>query len=788
MSVGRGTRASKPSPVRSFGRRTTNLPDEVSSFLGRDVELGNLRQALTKHRMVTVTGAGGMGKTRTASRLAAELLDEFPDGVWFIGLEALVDPALVTQEVANGLLVREVPGTELIQTLCTQLQSWSCLLILDNCEHVAEPCAVIANRLLASCPNVKILATSRQPTGAVMERPWRLPPLSLGVPPAAEASLGSALSEAARLFIERAWPDLEPSRIDADSSAAIAQICRRLEGIPLAIELAAARARVMSVGELFARLDDRLKVLSGGHSTAPRHQTMRATVEWSYQLLDAVERALFRRLAVFSGGFTVREVEEICSGDVVDRNDVMNLLARLVDKSLVLPVEVGDTQSPMRVLATLQQFAQERLAESGEATSYARRHAEYFLDIAEQARDLQNSPEHAGRLDVLEREQENLRAALAASQSISAELNLRLAAALIGFWDERGHLTEGGDWLGKALVTWPEETAFRADALGAAGWLAQRRGDFERASEYLGDSARIAAAVGELSVRARSLRNLALVMVLGGGSRQARPLVEDAYSISEQLSDRAGTAGALLVMALAAYFQGELEPARTYGEQSLALHRALGDEKVAAFILACLATLALDRDDVETARANLRESIEISHRLHEKVDVAFVLESSARLAATSAEPARAIRLAAAAAGIRRAAGAPAAPVWSVVVDAGLAAARKTVGKQVADIAAKEGAALTLEQAVDQAREWLVSDSRPPSHDGRGSSPGSGLSRRELEIAALVGRGLRNREIAGRLFLSVRTVDAHVEHIRDKLDFHSRAQIAAWAFAQGLVTD
>jgi predicted ATPase/DNA-binding CsgD family transcriptional regulator len=781
MSIGRGARASKPI-------RRTNLPDEVTSFLGRDVELGRLREALAKHRMVTVTGAGGMGKTRTASRLAAEMVEEFPDGVWFIGLEALADPALVTQEVANGLLVREVPGTELIEKLCAQLRSWSCLLVLDNCEHVAEHCAAIANRLLASCPKVKILATSRQPTGAAIEHVWRLPPLSVGGPPAAKAAAGQGLSEAARLFVERAWPDLEPSRIGADRSDAIAQICRRLEGIPLAIELAAARARVMSVDELLVRLDDRLKVLSGGHSSAPRHQTMRATVEWSYQLLDAVERALFRRLAVFSGGFTVREVEEICSGDAVDRNDVMDLLARLVDKSLVLPVEVGDMESPMRVLATLQQFAQERLSESGEATKYARRHAEHFLDLAEQARNLQNSPEHAGRLDLLEHEHDNLRAALAASQSISAALNLRLATALIGFWDERGHLTEGSDWLGRALVTWPEETAFRADALGAAGWLAQRMGAFERASEYLEDSARIAADVSELNVRARSLRNLALVMVLGGGSRRARPLVEEAHSISAQLGDRAGTAGALLVMALAAYFQGELEPARTYGEQSLALHRALGDEKVAAFLLACLATLALDRDDVETARANLRESIEISHRLHEKVDVAFVLESSARLAATSAEPARAIMLAAAAAGIRRAAGAPAAPVWSVVVDAGLAAARKAVGKQVADAAAKEGAALTLEQAVEQAREWLASDSHPPSHGDIGASPGSGLSRRELEIAALVGRGLRNREIAGGLFLSVRTVDAHVEHIRDKLDFHSRAQIAAWAVAQGLVTD
>ena len=765
-----------PGPRRLTKR--TNLSEEITSFLGRETELSQLESEISRHPMVTITGPGGMGKSRIALRLAAKLLDKFADGVWVIELEALADPALVPHELANRLGIHEVAGEELIETVSAQLESWSCLLVLDNCEHLPEACALLCNRLLGSCPDLKILATSRQPVGALKERVWRLPPLSL----AETGSSTAAQSEAARLFIERAWPDLAPGEVGPDRSAAIAQICRRLEGIPLAIELAAARAKVMEVGELVKRLDDRLRLLTGGRGAVPRHQTMRAAVDWSYQLLEPQERTLFRRLSVFAGGFSLPEVEEICVGDGVAPEEVLDLLTRLLDKSLVMPIEVGERQSPMRMLATLQQYAQEQLGDEGEVTTYSRRHAAYFVRLAEQSRDLQNSPEYSGRLDFLEREHDNLRAALATCQGISADLNLRLATALIGFWDARGYLTEGADWLDKALSTWPEETALRADALGAAGWLAQRRGQFERAADYLADSVRIASAVGDRVVQARSLRNLALVTVLTGGVDQAVPLMTEALSIAESLGDRAGTAGALLVMALAAYFRGEFGQATAYAEQSLTLHRELGDEKVAAFLLACLATVALDRNDIGSARASLIESLEISRRLHERVDVAFVLESCARLAAATAEPARGVRLGAAAAAIRRVAGAPSAPLWSAMVEATLAPARAGASQEAPATGAELGPELGLDEALRETLDWLVSmrlDAAPLRAD-------TVLTKRELEIASLIGRGLRNRAIADRLFLSVRTVDAHVEHIRDKLDFRSRAQIAAWAVAHGLV--
>jgi predicted ATPase/class 3 adenylate cyclase/DNA-binding CsgD family transcriptional regulator len=791
--------------LKSLDTQLTNLPIEMTSFLGREVELTKLKDLVGKNHLVTISGTGGLGKTRIALHLAAELIDTYPDGVWLVELAALSDPSLVAQAVATSVGVREVPGTLLLQTLTAHLQLRSCLIVLDNCEHLIAECALLCEHLLGKCPNLTILATSRERIGAPGERLWRMAPL--GLPPAAATVPLHELmeSEAVRLFVDRAWPNLVPSEVDEQRYATILQICRRLDGIPLAIELAAARAKVMTVHELLVRLHDRFRLLTGGRTSMERHQTLRATVDWSYELLEPNERKLYRRLSVFAGGFAMADVEAICSGDGVEPAEIVGLLERLVDKSLAIPVELGDRETPMRMLGTLQQYARERLVESGEAEAYLRRHADYFLERVRHANDLQNSGEHAGWLDRLERDHDNLRAALESSQADSAELNLSLASALVGLWDARGYLTEGRDWLMRALDAWPEETALRAEALGAVGWLEHRVGDFDRASGHFEDSIRIARATGQREVLARSLRNLALVRVLQGQSQPAVPLVAEAIAVGEALGDQQATAGALLVQALVAYFQGEFEPARRYAEASLAQHRELGDEKVAAFLLACLATLELDHGEEAIARSNLRESLEISRQLHEKVDVAFVLESCARLAVARSEPARALNLAGAAASVRASVGALAAPPWSAMVELTLRPARAALGQGVSEAAWKEGGGWTLDEAIDRALEWLeTSQDGSPVMQGSGelarASDGArdarvdsaaapaGLTKREREIAALVGRGLRNREIATRLYIALRTVDAHVEHIRNKLDFHSRAQIAAWAASQGLVEE
>jgi predicted ATPase/class 3 adenylate cyclase/DNA-binding CsgD family transcriptional regulator len=791
--------------LKSLDTQLTNLPIEMTSFLGREAELTKLKELVGKNHLVTISGTGGLGKTRIALHLAAELIDTYADGVWLVELAALSDPSLVAQAVATSIGVREVPGTLLLQTLTAHLQVRSCLIVLDNCEHLITECASLCEHLLGKCPGLTILATSRERIGTPGERLWRMAPL--GLPPAAARVPINDLmeSEAVRLFVDRAWPNLAPSEVDEGNYATILQICRRLDGIPLAIELAAARAKVMTVDELLARLHDRFRLLTGGRTAMERHQTLRATVDWSYELLEANERKLYRRLSVFAGGFGMADVEAICSGDGVEPAEIIELLERLVDKSLAIPVELGDREAPMRMLGTLQQYARERLVESGEAEGYLRRHADYFLQRAEHANDEHDSGEHSGWLDRLERDHDNLRAALESSQAVSADLNLRLASALVGLWDARGYLTEGRDWLMRALDAWPEETALRAEALGAVGWLEHRVGDFDHAAGHLEDSIRIARATHQREVLARSLRNLALLRVLQGQSEPAQPLVGEAIAVAEALGDRQGTAGALLVQALVAYFQGDVEPARQYAEASLAQHRELGDEKVAAFLLACLATLELDHGAEATARSNLRESLEISRQLHEKVDVAFVLESCARLAVARSEPAHALNLAGAAASVRASVGALAAPPWSAMVELTLKPARLALGEGASEAAWREGGGWTLDEAIDRALEWLEAgqDGTPVvqelgapagTADGaRGARVEMGtvaevLTKREREIAALVGRGLRNREIATKLYIAPRTVDAHVEHIRNKLDFHSRAQIAAWAASQGLVEE
>jgi tetratricopeptide (TPR) repeat protein len=299
-----------------------------------------------------------------------------------------------------------------------------------------------------------------------------------------------------------------------------------------------------------------------------------------------------------------------------------------------------------------------------------------------------------------------LRAALQTSQTESSDLNFRLATAVLALWDARGYLTEGRDWLEKALVAWPEETALRADTLGAAGWLSQRLGDYERAALYFEDSVRIAKATQQGHVAAESLGSLALVRLLQGDSQRAGPLVREAIAIAEGRDDRHATAGALLVMALVAYFEGDFDSARTCAERSLALHRDLGNEKVVAFLLACLATLALDNQEDAMARANLRESLEISRRLHEKVDVAFVLETCARFADARSESALAVKLAGAAASVRETVGAQAAPPWKAMVDMSLESAREALGVAISQAVWSEGRALSLEEAIDQALAWL----------------------------------------------------------------------------------
>ncbi|MGH2352814.1 MAG: ATP-binding protein, partial [Chloroflexota bacterium] len=419
--------------LRSLDMLPHNLPLQLTSFVGRERELPAVRDLLAEHRLVTLTGPGGTGKTRLALQVAADVLPAYPDGVWLVALAALADPALVPHAVAQAVGVREEPGRPLLGTLADALRPKRLLLVLDNCEHLLDACAHLADALLRACPHLRVLATGREALGIAGETAWRVP--SLGLPDARHLPPVEVLSqyEAVRLFIDRALAVQPGFRVTNQNALAVVQVCARLDGIPLAIELAAARVRVLPVEQLLVRLEDRFRLLSGGSRTAlERHQTLRAAVDWSYDLLTEPENAVFARLAVFAGGFTLDAAEAVCAGDGIEAVEVLDLLTHLVDKSLAVVDEQPDGTARYRLLETLRHYAREKLAAREEADTVRAQHATHYLALAEQADPELRGPRGAGWLDRLRRDLDNMREALAwAEAGGEAELGLRLAAALL---------------------------------------------------------------------------------------------------------------------------------------------------------------------------------------------------------------------------------------------------------------------------------------------------------------------------------------------------------------------
>ncbi len=472
----------------------SNLPAALTSFIGREAELRSLQTLVASGpaRLVTLTGPGGTGKTRLALEAANGLLGHFADGIWLVELAPLADPALIPQSVASALGLHETPGKTFTQTLIDYLRNRRLLLILDNCEHVVDAAAGLAGTLLQACQRLQILATSREILGTMGETPFRVP--SLALPGGSEATLATlAECESVRLFVERART-AQPSFALTDANAGvIGRICRRLDGIPLAIELAAARVRLLKVDEIAARLDDSFRLLTGGSRTVlSRHQTLRALIDWSFNLLTADERLLFLRLSVFAGGFTLAAAETICSDDALDRAAILDLLAQLVDKSLVVPFDASTVEAATaaaastaetryRLLETIRQYARDRLHDVGGSTVVRGRHLDYFVALAEEAEPHFRQGDQVVWLDRLEAELDNVRAALEWALSTSVDLGLRLTGSLLWFWHIRGHRNEGMDWARQFVATQGElddstpvdARLARARALIAIGFLAQ---------------------------------------------------------------------------------------------------------------------------------------------------------------------------------------------------------------------------------------------------------------------------------------------------------------------------
>jgi predicted ATPase len=614
-------------------RRRNNLPAWPTAFIGREKEVQAVRNVLGREdtRLVTLTGPGGVGKSRLGVRIAADVLDEFEDGVLFIPLAPIRDPALVTSTITQTLGVRESRGRPLLGSLKDYLGSKQMLLVLDSFEQVVLAAPFVAE-LLAECPRLKIIATSRATLHLRGEREFPVPPLTL---PDAKQPLSleeRARTEAMRLFVQRAQ-DVKPDfALTAENAQAVTEICQRLDGLPLAIELAAARIKVLPPQALLARLNSRLKLLTGGAADLPaRQRTLRNTIAWSYDLLDEGEKQLFRRLGVFAGGCTLEAVEAVCNGAGDPDRDILEGVASLVNESLVRQGQGLEDEPRFSMLETIREYALERLAESGEGAALQRRHADFFLALAEQIEPKLRSGEQEAGLKQLDAEHDNLRAVLAWSRSAASadegEICLRLAGALSWFWYLRGHWSEGRGWLEGALVR-TEAGAFpalRAKALLGVGMLATVQGDDAIALPKFQESTAQFRQMGDKRGLAYALAFLGIATTRQGDLPGARAALEESVTLFRDLGERWGLALALGFLAVALNALGSAEEAWSQAKESLTLFRELGDTWGLAVGLNNLASMALRREDDTAARAWLEESVAILREVGDRSIIGFPL-------------------------------------------------------------------------------------------------------------------------------------------------------------------
>jgi predicted ATPase/class 3 adenylate cyclase len=625
-------------PLKTLDARANNLPAQLTSFIGREKELAEVKRLLTMVRLVTLAGTGGAGKTRLSLQVAADLIDDFDDGVWFVKLEELTDPGLVPQAVMSVLGLREETDRPLLTTLIDFLRAKRLLLILDNSEHLIEACAQLTASLLKACPQVRLLASSREVLGVPGETIFHVPSLGLPDPQRMPSLADLAQVEAIRLFIERATTAQSRFALTTSNAAAVAQICRRLDGIPLAIELAAARVKVLSVEQIAARLDDRFRLLTGGSRTAlPRQQTLRALIDWSYGLLSDSERIVFWRLAAFVRGWTLEAAEAMCSGDVIEVYDVLDLLTRLVDKSLILKEEIGGEARYHR-LETIREYALEKLRESGEEPAIRSKHFDFFVILAEEAEPHLTGARQGEWLDRLETEHDNLRAALQWSLTTQPASALQLAGALGRFWDVRAYFTEGRSWLDQALAKSVDASPIvRARGLRWAGLLAARQGDHAHAQKLIGESVEVSRAYGDQRGLVTALNYMGYTAFSQGEFDRAKEALQESAALSRSLNDEASLAVALLHSGSVAWLQGDVSTARQRFEESLAIRRALGDTLGIGKALYSLGGVAESQGDYADARRYLEESLAITRQIGDKKLLAYTLAGLGEVASAQGD-------------------------------------------------------------------------------------------------------------------------------------------------------
>jgi predicted ATPase/class 3 adenylate cyclase len=698
-------------PLKTLDARLNNLPAQPTPLVGRERELKEVCDLLREEgvRLLTLTGPGGIGKTRLGLQVGAELLDEFEDGVFFVALAPIIDPALVASAIAEPLGVVEAGDQPLKEGLKDYLRGKELLLLLDNFEQVLGA-APLVGELLSACPKLKVLATSRSVLRVYGEQEYPVPPLELPRPGRLPAIDRLTQYEAVRLFIERAKAARPDFSVTDENAPAVAEICARLDGLPLAIELAAARIKLLTPGAMLERLGSRLKLLHGGSRDLPeRQRTLRGTIEWSHALLEEGERVLFARLAVFSGGRTLEAIETICDARGDLPVDALEGVSSLLDKSLLRQEEGPEGEPRFVMLETIHEYARERLEASGEAEEVRRLHAAYFLALAEEAEPELSGADQLACLERLEAEHDNMRAALSWSLEKEPETALRLAVALARFWEKRSYFSEGSSWLEAALrlsdrvEAATTHSATRARLLSEAGTFAFFRTDFEHAIVLHGKALELYRELGDDSGVAFALLCLGAQHMEKGDHEQAAPFLEEALALSHRIGDKRNIAGTLHNLAEVERQRGNYERAKALGMESIALLREMEDKWQLGMVVGWLGLLAVwSGDDHDLAERSLEEALALDRELGNWAYGAYCLESFAGLAGARAQGSRAARLWGAAEALRTNIGAPRPLDARLLYEPSMAAARAQLGEAAWEAAFAEGMAMSPEEAAEYA--------------------------------------------------------------------------------------
>ncbi len=786
--------------VESSSEARSNLPILISSFVGREREIAAIVEEARTTRLITLTGAGGVGKTRLALQVAEELVPRYRDGVWLVELASLTEASLVPQVVAAALGVAEQQGRPIEKTVLDRLKTRHLLLLLDNCEHLIEACAGFIERALHTCANVYVLATSREPLRIEGECAWPVP------------SLGQ---EAAKLFIDRARASRPDLTFDESTNPTVQAICRRLDGMPLAIELAAARTRVLTLHDLAARLDDQLSVLVVGQRDAPpRHQTLRAALDWSYSLLAPAEQGLFERLCVFTGGWTLASAEVVCAGDLLNRAAILDLLSHLIEKSLVESVH---DRGRFRMLEPVRQFAQEQLTSHGELALWRNRHARYLLDLTERSEQDSWGPAAADWWAALDPEVDNFRSALRwLIDTGNVDLAQRMGGSIARFLKTANFMRESLAWQNELLAMpgGDSPTRARARVLIAAGEMLSydsRRIDSE---ERLDEALALSRTISDATVLGDALWQLAHAAWWNNNFEKARRIAEEgvevcrasglgpqegqclyvlagvadslnepliARGLAEQCLERyeasgypRGQAIGRQTLGRVLYHLGDLKAARALLRESVHYFRISAWPHGVAWSTTTLGLISADECDFPRARACLLEALGMFEHLGAAMRMPELLEAFAYLAWAQRQFRRTLRLGAAACAERIRLQLPMTPVASSSFDLCLRRARREL-RSDAEAVWSEGLLLSIEDALTEAKE----NRQAPAGSTHNKAI---LTPREREIVTLVARGLSNREVAEQLVISERTAENHLGRIYSKLELHSRVQLASWLMA------